>query len=60
MRFTIKAKLISAFGIVILLSLEAPPHGAASQKPNGHAHNGVNLDLAAADGDAQDREFVQY
>jgi hypothetical protein len=60
MRFTIKAKLVSAFGIVILLSVAAPPRGAASPKPNGYAGNGVNLDLAAADGDAQDREFVQY
>jgi hypothetical protein len=60
MRSTIKAKLASAFGIAILLSLAAPRRGAAVPKPNGHAGNGVNLDLAAADGDAQDREFVQY
>jgi hypothetical protein len=60
MRFTIEAKLASAFGVVILLSPLAPPRGATAAKPNGHAGNGVSLDLAAADGDAQDREFVQH
>jgi hypothetical protein len=66
MRFTIKAKLALAFGLVIVLSLGAGrfaiqplPHAFAA-KSNGHAGNGISLDLAATEEDAHDREFVRY
>jgi methyl-accepting chemotaxis protein len=40
------------------------PHVAKRAKPNGHANpsgkNGVALNLGAAQGDSQDKEFVRY
>jgi hypothetical protein len=82
MRFTINAKLASAFGLVILLSFAA---GLLAIRDLGELNDGVNqlldgpvervtlgqqielafsngasLDLMSADGEVQDREFVQY